>query len=233
MKIFITGGSGVLGTQLVKYCEQQKYDVYAPSHEDMDIEERKQVWEALHDYKPNIIIHCAAIVDLMLCERNSQLALDVNVQGTVNLIDNMHNKRDTKFVYISSEYVFDGRKGYYHPIDPTNPINVYGKSKAAAEYIVSLTPNYQIVRVPFIKKLHPKVFVDQICSRYFVNEVPEKIIRTALEDEEKIVHISTNISKNLYRHYIDKGLKAEMTWMTKDQLKIIPINTSLINTCKY
>ena len=134
-----------------------------------DITNIKNIHSTLKEYNPDIIIHTAAYVDTIGCEKNKDKAIDLNILGVVNLVKCIPSK--TKFVYISSEYVFSGNKGLYSIEDRLDPINIYGKTKSAAEYITSILDNHQIIRVPFIKKIHKNVFENQFCSRYFIEEV--------------------------------------------------------------
>lgn len=230
-KILILGGSGVLGQELVKYCKNQfQLEVYAPSSTKCNILDEYYLEDYIVcDIKPDIIIHSAAFVDTLGCEKDINRAIDVNVIGTSNVVK-CCLKHKCKLVYISSEYVFGGDKfDEYDALDRLCPINVYGKTKAAAEYLVSIVKNYQIIRVPFIKQIYSEVFTNQYCSRYFVEEVPQKIMDNILMNKEKIIHISTGRKKSLYKHYKDKGIKVKPVEVPKEWRKIIPENTTLID----
>lgn len=229
-KILITGGSGILGRELVKYCEINKINYYSPISSICNIEELESVKNTVFKYSPNIIIHAAAFVDTIGCEENIEKAINLNIIGTCNLIKCC--TKEIKFVYISSEYVFSGNKGLYSIDDRLDPINTYGKTKAASEYIVSILENYQIIRVPFIKKIHSEVFNNQYCSRYLVNEVPSKIINNILYNQEKIVHISSG-RKKLSEIYTEKNINFKEIPIPKNLEKVIPKDTSLINTNKF
>jgi dTDP-4-dehydrorhamnose reductase len=124
--------------------------------------------------------------------------------------------------------VFSGDKGNYSINDRLDPINVYGKTKAAAEYVVSVLSDYQIIRAPFIRQIYPKVFTDQYCSRYFLDEIVEKIVNNIINNKEKIVHISSG-RMSLYDLYLKKGIEVEPITMSKEQQKTLPKDTSLIN----
>lgn len=226
MKIFITGGSGHLGQKLVEYLSRE-HDVYAPDKNECNILDISDLKAIVNSFHPNIVIHLAAFVDTFGCEKDIENALDVNVLGTINIVKACL-KTECKFVYVSSEYVFGGNKGNYTVNDRLDPINVYGKTKAASEYIVSVLSNYQIIRAPFIKQVYPKVFSDQYCSRYFLDEVIEKISNNIFNNPSKLIHIASE-RMSLYELYVKKGIKADPILMDKKQTKIIPHDTSLID----
>lgn len=226
MKIFITGGTGHLGQKLVEYLSTE-HTVCAPDRNECNILDIGDLKIIINSFHPDIIIHLAAFVDTFGCENNIQKALDVNVIGTINLVK-VCLEHKCKFVYVSSEYVFGGNKGNYTVNDKPDPINVYGKTKAASEYIISTLPDYQIIRAPFIKQVYPKVFSDQYCSRYFLDEVVEKITNNIFNNPSKLIHIASK-RMSLYELYIKKGINAEPILMNKEQLKIIPHDTSLID----
>ena len=199
-----------------------------PRSSDLNILDEKSILNYLDLIEtPDCIIHLAAFVDTFGCENDIKKALDINVIGTTNVVKACLNL-DCKLVYVSSEYVFSGNKGNYTIDDRLDPINVYGKTKAAAEYIASTAPNYQIIRAPFIRQIYPKVFTDQYCSRYFLKDAVGKIINNIFKNEEKIVHISSE-RMSLYDLYIKNGITAEPITMSKEQKKTLPKDTSLIN----
>jgi dTDP-4-dehydrorhamnose reductase len=225
-RILITGGSGHLGQKLIEYLSTNN-KVYAPSKEECDILDINILKEKIISFQPHIVIHAAAFVDTFGCETNIEKAIDINIVGTINLVKACLDI-NCLFVYISSEYVFGGDKGNYKITDKLTPINIYGKTKSSSEYIISILPNYQIIRAPFVRQIYPKAFTDQYCSRYFLDEVIEKISNNIFNNREKIVHISSE-RMSLYDLYLKKGIKAEPITMPKDQKEILPKDTSLIN----
>ena len=226
MKIFVTGGSGHLGVKLVEYLSTH-HEVYAPTSDECDVLDLSTLQTKVDQFDPDVVIHLAAFVDTFGCEKDIVKALDTNIIGTINLVKSCIGKK-CKFVYLSSEYVFGGNKGNYTIEDRLDPINVYGKTKAAGEYVVSTLPNYQIIRAPFIKKVYDSVFVDQYCSRHFIDEICDKISNNIFNNSNNIVHISTE-RMSLYEIYNKRGIKANPVTMSLEHSNIIPHDTSLIN----
>ncbi len=95
----------------------------------LDITNLDQVQSVLDKYDPDIILHLAAMTNVDDCEQNPEVAYNVNVIGTVNLLKHFTKK----FVFISSDYVFNGQAGPYREDDTVAPINVYGQTKLNAE----------------------------------------------------------------------------------------------------
>jgi dTDP-4-dehydrorhamnose reductase len=143
-KIFITGGSGLLGSNIIKLASE-KYTIYGSYNKHkicfhnipllhIDIMNKKQL-NVIVKIKPDCIIHCAAIVNIDECEKNPEFAYQQNVQGTENIVE-VAEAVDSFLIYISTDAVFDGKKGNYSEEDSPNPINVYGETKLKAEQIV-------------------------------------------------------------------------------------------------
>lgn len=120
MKIFVTGPDGNVGRVL-----QRKGAL--PLR--VDITNRRKVKYALKSAKPDLLIHCAAMTDVDLCEIQTKQARDVNLWGTANL----RMEYDGPMVFISSDHVFNGRKGPYDEKAKASPKNVYGMTKMGAE----------------------------------------------------------------------------------------------------
>ncbi len=226
MRIFVTGGNGHLGKVLVDYL-QKDHDVLAPNSKECNILNTYSLYKTIKDFNPNIVIHLAAFVDTFGCEKNIEKAINTNIIGTINLVKACLNI-NCKFIYLSSEYIFSGEKGNYTINDRPDPINVYGKTKSSAEYIVSILPHYQIIRAPFIRTIYPKVFTNQYCSRYFLDEVVEKITYNIINNPNNLIHISSE-RMSLYDLYLKKGIKVEPILIPQNQETVIPKDTSLIN----
>lgn len=218
-KILITGASGLLGYWLTKvlygkykviptYLANKPYEKEFKNSIPMDITNSESVRKILEEVKPDIIIHVAALTDVDLCEKDKQLAYNINVNGTRNLV---RASKDVKlFVYISTDYVFDGDRGNYKEDDIPNPINYYGLSKLLGEEIVKTLENYIIIRTSGLYGYSPTgkknfgiialekllnnenvfAFTDQILSPTYVEHLAiaiEKLLETNLSEE--IIHL--------------------------------------------
>ena len=139
-KILITGAFGQLGTSLCKVLSNEsilaagRVIISTKKYKciELDITNQRKVAEIISNYKPDIIIHLAAMTDVDGCEKTPEIAFDVNVKATENLLTSFTGK----FIYISTDYVFDGEKGPYFEDDKVNPISVYGKTKLYGENLV-------------------------------------------------------------------------------------------------
>lgn len=167
MKCFITGYNGQLGYDIARQLEKrgemdyivsditpreeilEKYgqnivDKYVP----VDITNREQIFEKLKEIKPDVIIHCAAFtaVDKAELPEFRALAHSINVNGPLNLVE-VAKELDAKMIYISTDYVFDGKKGSaYTEEDKTCPRSVYGETKCLGEEAVREYKKHFIVR---------------------------------------------------------------------------------------
>jgi len=109
----------------------------------LDIIEPNQVRETIASYQPDVIVHLAAMTDVDGCERDPELAFDVNVRGTEHLLNNFNGR----FIFISTDYVFDGSNGPYAEEDKVNPLSVYGRTKLYGEDLVQRSDaNWVILR---------------------------------------------------------------------------------------
>jgi dTDP-4-dehydrorhamnose reductase len=148
-KVAIFGSTGQLGTDLVDVLQASgSFEIIPLSHEMADCTDAVAVRRIVLRCRPQFVINCASYVRVDDCESYVQEAFAVNAIGALN-IARACAELDACCVYISTDYVFDGEKQTpYAESDPPNPINVYGTSKLAGEYLVrQSTPRWLIVRV--------------------------------------------------------------------------------------
>jgi len=169
MKIMLLGASGMLGSDCMKVFSQS-HEVVAPSHKELDIIKWDIVIEKLQTVSPDVVVNCAAFTDVDACEDEDKMIYKINVEGPRNLAQGCA-RFHSKFIHISSDYVFDGNKAIPQPYfedDPPNPISAYGKQKMESEIAVrDNSPNYIIVRTGWLYGINGKSFMTSILRRVF------------------------------------------------------------------
>ena len=147
MKILITGANGQLGTELRHLLDENQIEYVGTDATELDITDSAAVTTYFEKNKPELVYHCAAYtaVDAAEEEPGKSINYKVNVVGTQN-IANAAEAIGATLVYISTDYVFDGRKCHpYVEDDEANPQSVYGKSKLAGEQAVLETASSAVV----------------------------------------------------------------------------------------
>lgn len=165
MKILVTGANGMLGQDLCPMLEDEDFEVIETDIHNLDITNLKQVEDVLKKESPDFVIHCAAYTNVDKAEEEKDLANKINVVGTENLAK-VCAKNKITLVYISTDYVFDGKKPtpYTHK-DKTNPINHYGFTKCEGEKLVQkYCSKYYITRTSWLYGHHGKNFVETMIS---------------------------------------------------------------------
>ena len=159
-RYLITGYKGQLGYDIKRELNNRgEYDVLALDKEDMDITDREQVINIIKDYKPDVIFHCAAWTAVDKAEDMEETVKEINVEGTKNIVD-ASLMVDSKVVYMSTDYVFDGIKdGLYTEEDKTNPKSVYGMTKYLGEEEVRRNPNHFITRISWVFGINGNNFI--------------------------------------------------------------------------
>ena len=132
-KLLVTGASGFLGSRIVNFYKD-KYEVYAPTHKEMDITDEISVNRVLNQYRPDVVIHCAAISDVGLCEKEPEKAWNTNVNGSIH-IAKASRQIHAKCILCSSDQVYFGSlvEGPHKEKEQLQPVNLYGIGKLKAE----------------------------------------------------------------------------------------------------
>ncbi len=160
VRIFVTGGGGQLGRAMAEVGKDT--ELYLGRRDADDIT-RPKIIQTICDFKPDVIVHAAAMTDVDACEFKSDQAFLVNEQGTRHVAQ-AAKQAGALMVYVSTDYVFDGAKeSPYLETDPTNPINVYGQSKLAGERATQETADrWLIVRTSWVYGEGRKNFVTHV-----------------------------------------------------------------------
>ena len=161
MKILVTGAHGQLGYDVVRELQKRGHDTIGVDIGEMDITDEESVRSVLTSAAPEAVIHCAAWTAVDAAEDNAEKVYAVNALGT-RYIAQACRRLNAKMMYISTDYVFDGKGEKPWEPDQTDycPLSVYGKSKLKGELAVaSALDRYFIVRIAWVFGLHGKNFV--------------------------------------------------------------------------
>ena len=218
-KVLITGGSGLLGSNLVKSMEDG-FVVHTITYRhpmkfktcqvhQLDITKGNDFLKLVKIVNPRCIIHTAALTHVDYCEIHRDEAWNINVEGTRNVV-NAAEKTNSKVIYISTDSVFDGKKGMYTEEDPPNPSNFYALTKFEGEKIVcrSSVP-YVIIRTNIYgwnaqkklsiaewilnslwKKKKLTLFYDVFFTPILVNNLSDVIIEMVEKDISGLFHVA-------------------------------------------
>ncbi|MFZ0735394.1 MAG: dTDP-4-dehydrorhamnose reductase [Candidatus Sulfotelmatobacter sp.] len=161
MKVLIFGATGLLGKTLMREWDED--EVMGLSSRDVDIRDGVRVQETVSAIRPEWIVLTAAYTDVDGCEIKPDLAFSVNRDGPVH-IARAAKEIGAKLIFLSSDYVFDGRKTSPYEIeDMRNPQSVYGRSKAEAEMrLLETLPGCCIARTSWLFGNGGKCFPDTI-----------------------------------------------------------------------
>lgn len=142
---WITGANGLIGSHFLRLApvHAPHWNVLGPNRSELDLSDFDSVRQAFAKQKPRLIIHCAALSRPAACQANPPLARKLNVEVTALLAE---LAAGIPFVFFSSDLVFDGRQGNYDENASTNPLNLYGETKVAAEQIVLANPKHTVIR---------------------------------------------------------------------------------------
>lgn len=225
MKCLVTGSAGLIGSQLVFDLEQSGHTVYSCYNHTMpqngiptklDLLNLKDISNIFKKLQPDTIVHLAALTDVEKCEIEQALATSINDKATKIIAKEAENI-GCFLIYLSTDYVFDGKKGLYTETDFPNPLNHYGKTKFAGEkYVENNNTKWSIIRTstPFSissskqtfpvwifenlkKNIKLNILEDQFTSPTYVPNLSKMILEIILRNLEGFFHLagSTRISR--------------------------------------
>ena len=178
--------------------DTSSWKVCGTSRHDGDLTDAATVRTMFRAIQPDVLIHCAALTKPAACEREPAQAHKLNVEMTARLAELAHRIR---FVFFSTDLVFDGRVGQYDETAEVNPLNVYGATKAQAEQIVLQHPAHTVVRTSLNGGASPS------WDRGFNEE-----LRRAWQGGQ-----SVNLFTDEFRCPISAGVTARAVWQLLEQ----------------
>jgi len=249
MKFLVTGSAGLVGSQVVQdlaKSEHQIYSCYSHSKPNngipvqLDLVNNNNIIQIIENIKPDVIIHLAAMTNVDLCEKEKELALKINAKDTETLAKQAA-RHGSFFVYVSTDYVFDGEKGMKKESDMPSPIDYYGYSKYQGELAVQdMASSWCIARTSTPFGMHPtrksfpifvaenlgakkeiSVVTDQYTSPTYVPNLSQMLIEISTRQIVGAIHLAgaTRISR-----YDMAILVAEKVGLEKSLLKPTTIN---------
>ncbi|GAB4218924.1 MAG: dTDP-4-dehydrorhamnose reductase [Candidatus Microgenomates bacterium] len=144
-KIAITGADGLVGSRIIELLRENFEFIPLPSTL-MDITNKDQVYQVLKNLNFDFFLHLAAYTNVAKANEEKDLAYKINVEGTKNVFDVVCLQKK-KFIYISTDFVFDGKNPPYFEDSPPSPIGIYGQTKYQAEKIVK--KQSMIIRISY------------------------------------------------------------------------------------
>lgn len=210
MKILVTGYTGQLGYDVVKQGMKHGFNMIGVGSKDFDITNQQSVFDYVREINPDAIIHCAAYTAVDKAEDDKSTCWNVNVEGTNNLAE-AAKEINAKFMYISTDYVFNGTgDSPFKETDKPNPIGYYGITKYEGEKVVQqLLDKWFIVRISWVFGINGKNFVktmlrlaetrnelnvvgDQIGSPTYTFDLARLLIEMIQTDKYGIYHASND-----------------------------------------
>jgi dTDP-4-dehydrorhamnose reductase len=253
MKIFISGASGLVGGNCLKYFKEMGWNVIG-SHLSFSTEQTVffNTLEPGHPdnfdvetFRPDVIVHCGALTHVDYCETNPEESYEKTVQSTKNLID-LSKKCNARFVYISTDYVFDGKNGPYLEDVLVNPLSVYARHKLEAEELsLKELENTLVLRVTNVygneirgknfvariieqckegKKLTLKLPYDQFASPANAWDIA-RAMYILLKDEKKGIY---HIAGSDYMNRVELALRV-ISYFPGAEYDLIPVSTATLN----
>lgn len=252
MKVFIAGASGLVGNNCMRYFTEQGWEVigsyfsYALPHLVFynTLDAHPDNFDIVN-YKPDVIVHCGALTHVDYCETHEDESYQQTVQSTRNLVD-VAKQCSAAFVYISTDYVFDGKNGPYREDAPLNPLSVYARHKLEAEQLaIKEIENTLVLRVTNVygdevrgknfvarivdqcknnQKLTLKLPYDQYASPTNAMDIARAMFVLLRDGKRGIYHIGSTD----YMNRVELALRV-LQYFPNAEYELIPLDTASLN----
>jgi dTDP-4-dehydrorhamnose reductase len=224
--LLVIGASGLAGSKIMRLAEN-RYETHGTYNirtsdiplRSLDITKQSNVKSLFSEIRPNIVVNTAALHNVDYCELHKDDAFNVNAKA-VGVVADLCNQFDSRLIHLSTDFVFDGKKGYYSEDDLPNPQNVYAKSKLDGEIKARTSSSFTILRTSVIYGWSPlekdhlysssgkpvnfalwailklkngeilKIVDDQFTTPTLADVLADVILRVAAKDKNALYHVS-------------------------------------------
>lgn len=253
MRIFIIGASGLVGSNCLSYLTQQghtcvgTYFSYPAQNtvyfDTLNLDKAENF--DIENFQPELIIHCGALTHVDYCEQHPDESYQLTVESTLNIIQ-LAKKYQSQLIFISTDYIFDGKHGPYSESDTAHPISIYGQHKWDAEQLVAQSGlKHLILRITnvygdeergknfvariidqAVKKQHLtlKLPVDQFATPINAADIA-KAIALLIQDNKIGVY---NIASTDYMNRVQLALRI-LKYFPEASYDLIPLTTEAIH----
>lgn len=253
MKVFIAGASGLVGSNCLKHFTEQGWDVKGSyfSYQTAGTVFYNTLNPAdsnnfdIVSWEPDVIVHCGAMTHVDKCETEQEESYKQTVQSTINLIA-VSKQCGAKFVYISTDYVFDGKHGPYTEDATVNPLSVYARHKLEAEQLsIKEFTNTLVLRVTNVygdeergknftsriidqcknkQKLTLKLPYDQYASPANAWDIARAMFVLLKDNKQGIYHIGSTD----YLNRVELAMRI-LKYFPDAEYDLIPVSTAELN----
>jgi len=201
MKILLFGGSGTLGTEL----QQLDKTLICPPKGEVNIRYIDEVRTCIKHHSPDIVIHSAASISNIDIEKNPEIGIETNIIGTSN-VSIVCAQNDIRLVYISTDYVYNGKTGNYTETSPIDPTNIYAWTKLGGECAVKCVSNHLIIRTSFGTTTFPYTvaYDNQYTSKDYVDVIAPMILNAVNSKTIGVLNIGTD-RKSMYEYATERN----------------------------
>lgn len=203
LTIALTGADGLVGSRIVELLKNDF--VFLPlSREAMDITDNNEVNERIRNAEFDLFLHLAAYTLVDKAESEQELAYALNVQGTQNIYEAV-TKKNKKLIYISTDFVFDGKNPPYFENSKPNPLGIYAKTKYEGELVIG--DDGMIVRISYPyraafdkKKDFARALINTLSRGQKVNMIKDASFTPTYIDDiaYALKHLINNYSFEIY-----------------------------------
>jgi dTDP-4-dehydrorhamnose reductase len=167
VKIALLGSSGMLGSKTAEFLKARGHELLTPSHSDADLQYPHTLEDFFQSNTFDVLVNCGGFTRVDACEEPAKFSMALNTNGTsVGWLAQFCKKTKRILVHYSTDYVFDGLKDKpYQETDPTDPLNVYGKTKRQGEKLIQMeNPFYYLIRSSWVFGPYGDNFVNKIAG---------------------------------------------------------------------